>query len=238
MSYLFSSPPPTFAEEQLGSHLSSISTAPVNIATSASLSAQKDRPSPALESALSELSSAKPPTRQEVKRILQSLVKAHEELSASAGGSSYVVQSEMDKVVEAEVMARAVTIVWKEILNDLLSAALDLGREKAWWDSLLNSRQGVAVYLIQSTSTPARPDSILTHSFAPSVHQRPPTPVVLDFALFHAGPDHRSLPSLAIFRALCSRLSVHAYSARSPRFQTGACSSTRRCSEPHRRLGL
>ena len=145
MSFLFSSPPPTYAEERLGSQLASLSTLPVNLTTS--LSPHKDRPSPALESALSELTSSKPPNRQELRKALQSLINADEK---SGGASGYVVQSEIDRVVESEVIARALTIVWKEVLDELLAAALQLEREKIWWDGVLNSRQGVAIYLLQS----------------------------------------------------------------------------------------
>lgn len=62
----------------------------------------------------------------------------------------FAVQSEIDRVVEREIMGRAVTIVWKEVLDDLMKAAVELEAEKGWWDVVLTSRMGVSVYLIQS----------------------------------------------------------------------------------------
>lgn len=61
-----------------------------------------------------------------------------------------MVQSEMDRLVEMEVMDRAVTIVWKEILDELMKAAMELEGERSYWDSVLNSRRGVGFYLVQS----------------------------------------------------------------------------------------
>jgi nuclear-control-of-ATPase protein 2 len=146
MSYLFSSPPPSYASEQLHSHLSALSTLPINLpqkSISASSSAP-DKPSSALESALHELSSHKLPSREGLKKILKSLVDAEN------GSDGFIVQSEIDRVVEGEVLGRAVTIVWKEVLDELMSAALQLDREREWWDNVLNSRQGVGIYLLQS----------------------------------------------------------------------------------------
>jgi len=62
----------------------------------------------------------------------------------------YYTISEIDRVVEAEVLSRAVTVVWKEVLEELLNGALELEEEREWWDGSLSSRRGVGVYLLQS----------------------------------------------------------------------------------------
>lgn len=146
MSFLLggSSSAQSYASEQLTHHLSSISTLPIHLNTSfTSQSTRTDRPSSHLESALSELSSSKPPTRKQLEDILKSLAKKDE-------GSRYAVQSEMDRVVEGEVLGRAVTVLWKEVLDELLRSALQLEAERNWWDGVLNSRSGIPIYLLQS----------------------------------------------------------------------------------------
>lgn len=146
MSFLLggSSSTPSYAAEQLTHHLASISTLPIHLnTTSSAQSSQTDRPSSHLESALSELSSSRPPTRDQLLTILQSLAKQEE-------GSRYAVQSEMDRVVEGEVLGRAVTVLWKEVLDELLRSALQLEAERTWWDNVLNTRLGIPIYLLQS----------------------------------------------------------------------------------------
>lgn len=58
----------------------------------------------------------------------------------------------MDATVQAEVMGRAVTMVWKEVLEVLIGIALELEQERSWWESSVNSRRGVGIYLVQSES--------------------------------------------------------------------------------------
>ena len=52
-------------------------------------------------------------------------------------------------------MTRAVTMVWKEVLEMYVQGALQLEEERSWWDISLHSSNGVAFYLIQSKSSPA-----------------------------------------------------------------------------------
>lgn len=152
MSFLFSSPTPTYATEQLTAQLSSLSTLPVNLTSTSTKSlgssSDIDKPSPVLQSALSELSASKPPGRDNLQRVLETLVKSGKDAGA------YVVQSEMDRVVEGEVLGRAVTVLWKEVIADLMTDALEIEREREWWDSVLNSRSGVGIYLVQSELSP------------------------------------------------------------------------------------
>lgn len=145
MSFLFSSSStPSYAAEQLTHHLSSISTLPVNLTVTSAQKGHSDKPSRHLEEALSELSASKPPTRDQLIAVLEALAKQQE------GNGRFAVQSEMDRVVEGEVLGRAVTVLWKEVLDELLSDALTLEKEKTWWDGVLNSRTGVPIYLLQS----------------------------------------------------------------------------------------
>jgi len=149
MAYLFASSPASYAEEKLSNHLGSLSTLPVHLPQSStqSYTSQPSRANPVLEAALHELSASRPLTLQKVADVLRSLAKPR-------GGvlSGYVVESEVDRLVEAEVMARAVTMVWKEVMQVLLEGALALEEEKSWWDASLSTRRGVGIYLVQSRS--------------------------------------------------------------------------------------
>lgn len=80
--------------------------------------------------------------------VLRSLLKPRDQ-GVVAG---YAVESEVDRLVEAELMARAVTMVWKEVIQALLEGALALEAERSWWDASLSSRRGVGIYLVQSAS--------------------------------------------------------------------------------------
>jgi len=145
MSYLFNTSPASYAEEKLSSHLSSLSTLPINLPQTQSTSyssPSQPKPSPRLQNALSELSTSRPLTRQQVIDILKTLSQPRND--------GYYTISEIDRVVEAEVLSRAVTVVWKEVLEELLNGALELEEEREWWDGSLSSRRGVGVYLLQS----------------------------------------------------------------------------------------
>jgi nuclear-control-of-ATPase protein 2 len=145
MSYLFNSSPPSYAEEQLVTHLSSLSTLAINLPPSSQQSysaSPQQKASPHLQAALSELSSTRPLTRQQVVDVLKTL--------DNLKSGEYGVTSEIDRVVEAEILSRAVTIVWKDVLEGLLRDALELEEERSWWESTLGSRGGVVVYLLQS----------------------------------------------------------------------------------------
>jgi nuclear-control-of-ATPase protein 2 len=175
MSYLFSSPPASYAQEQLHSHLSSLSTLPVSVPKTQSV---PDKPSAHLESALHELSSSRPPTQTKLKDILKSLADVDER------NDRFSVQSEIDRVVEREIMGRAVTIVWQEVLDDLMKAAMELEAEKGWWDGVLTSRTGVSIYLLQSKHCLPLNKALLTPSLASPNHCGSSTSLFSIFAHF------------------------------------------------------
>jgi len=143
MSFLFASPPPSYADEQLRAHLASLST--LSIAPSSEFSTADAKASPALETALHELTSSKVPDHDKLISILKDLGKSREGVAAYA--------SQVDELVEAEVMGRAVVLVWREVLQALVEGALQLEEERSWWDQSLNGRRGVITYLVQSEST-------------------------------------------------------------------------------------
>ncbi|KAK4683942.1 nuclear control of ATPase protein 2, partial [Tremellales sp. Uapishka_1] len=142
MTSLFRSQPPSFAEEQLSSRLSSLSTLPIALPSSFSAQSQNTKPSPALESALQDLSTLKPVTREKLISVLEALVE-----SKDAGAYS---ANDVDRVVEAEIVTRAVTMIWKEVIKVFVNDALDLEDERTWWGASLNSRRGVGIYLLQT----------------------------------------------------------------------------------------
>jgi hypothetical protein len=142
MSFLFASAPPSYADEQLRAHLASLSV--LSIAPSTDFQTADAKATPALESALHELTSSLAPDHDKLVAILKDLGKYKEGVSSYASG--------VDEQVEAEVMCRVVILVWKEVLQALVEGALQLEEERIWWDNSLNGRQGVIIYLIQSES--------------------------------------------------------------------------------------
>lgn len=142
MSFLFASAPPSYADEQLRAHLASLSV--LSIAPSTDFQTADAKATPALESALHELTSSTAPDHDKLVSILKDLGKYKEGVSSYASG--------VDEQVEAEVMCRVVILVWKEVLQALVEGALQLEEERIWWDNSLNGRQGVIIYLIQSES--------------------------------------------------------------------------------------
>jgi nuclear-control-of-ATPase protein 2 len=147
MSFLFASAPPSYADEQLRTHLASLST--LSIAPSADFSSSGTgadaKPSPGLQNALHDLTASSPPDHDTLVSILKELGKSREAVTSYA--------SQVDELVEAEVMGRAVVLVWKEVLQSLVEGALQLEEEKLWWDGSLEGRRGVITYLVQSEST-------------------------------------------------------------------------------------
>lgn len=146
MASIFHSHTSSYASEQLQFQLSALSTLPITFPPSTQLHVQQSTtPKPHLQSALSELSSSKPINKERLQQILEDLSSAKEQ-----EGYATEQLSEIDELVEVEVMGRAVTVLWKEVLDAFIDGALNLERERVWWDSVLNSRRGVSVYLIQS----------------------------------------------------------------------------------------
>ncbi|EIW71171.1 hypothetical protein TREMEDRAFT_27296 [Tremella mesenterica DSM 1558] len=141
MSWLLQSSPPGYADEQLSFHLSSLSTLPLSQSSDLVIAEQEFHPSPALQVALHDLSSG-PVTHTRLIDILKSL--------ESSDGSSTNGLNPADQSAQAEAVTRAVTMVWKEVLQMYVHGALQLEEERIWWDSVLSSRRGVAVYLVQT----------------------------------------------------------------------------------------
>ncbi|RSH92300.1 Nuclear control of ATPase protein 2 [Saitozyma podzolica] len=104
MSFLFTTPPPSYAEEQLSSHLSTLSTLPVTLEPSLRAAAA---PPPALQSALHELSSTKPiPARSSSraatmvwKEVLDAFVRGALELEEERNWWDSVVNSHRGVVI-------------------------------------------------------------------------------------------------------------------------------------------
>nr|ODN89520.1 hypothetical protein L203_02231 [Cryptococcus depauperatus CBS 7841] len=145
MALFFRSQPSSYASEQLLSQLSSLSTLPVNLPPSASaFYSQQAPPSPHLQNALLELSSHKI-GKQKLEKVLNNLVqhlKRTEYKTQEASG--------LDELLELEVLGRAVTVLWKEVLEMFVHEALKLEEERDWWNSLIRSRQGVSIYFLQT----------------------------------------------------------------------------------------
>ncbi|WWC68050.1 uncharacterized protein I206_101969 [Kwoniella pini CBS 10737] len=149
MSFLFYTSTPSYASEQLSSHLSSLSTLPITtppseLSTSSALPiSTASKPNHKLESALRDLSSTKHVNREKLIEVLQSLNESHNDLTTTE-------KNELDQEVEVEILSRSITIVWKEVLQSLLDDALRLDEERSWWEGSLNSRRGVGLYLLQT----------------------------------------------------------------------------------------
>lgn len=141
---LFSRSTPSFADEQLSYHLSSLATQPVTV--SAQSTSSSAGPSPRLQTALHDLSHMRPIKRYKLESILRDLQGPR---PASEG---YAIENEVDRAMEAEVLARAVTMVWKEVLQVLLTGCLKLEEERSWWETSLMNPRGVVIYLVQSES--------------------------------------------------------------------------------------
>jgi nuclear-control-of-ATPase protein 2 len=160
MSFLFSQPIPSYAQEQLSTQLSALSTLPLTSSTSSisfagsnSAATSSLRQSgtaspyhddrdldPAYVEALNALS-ASDVKKEDLVKVLKML---SEQVSANVAGASRA-----DAAVREEVLGRATTMAWKEVMEVLIRAALELEEERGWWESSVNSRRGVGIYLIQ-----------------------------------------------------------------------------------------
>ncbi|WWD21611.1 hypothetical protein CI109_106097 [Kwoniella shandongensis] len=156
MSFLFHAPTPSYADEKLYSHLSSLSTIPANLPpSSSSLQSQNKRspakPSALLQTALHDLSAPKPASFERLIEILEQLSSSTSVQKNNEDGYGYNVEAnELDGIMEIEVLGRAVTMVWKEVLQTFVEGAMEFEQERSWWDNALSSRRGVGVYLLQT----------------------------------------------------------------------------------------
>jgi len=155
---LFRQSPQSYAHEELNHSLTALSTIPISIPVSVLGNSETHGPvspfSHTIERALSDLSTSRPIDRKQLEVVLQSLIDAHEQTRADVSSSSAAVSQQVvtpiDKVREAQIMARAVTVVWKEVLDDLMQGALALEHDLHWWQGVLDSRRDIGLYFIQS----------------------------------------------------------------------------------------
>jgi nuclear-control-of-ATPase protein 2 len=139
---LFAAPAQSYAQEQLSVHLTSLTTLPVDIpASELKATAEPSLASDRLQHAISELIQAKPPTLARLGEILQSLSK--EDVAAAE-------VSDLDREAEAEVVTRAVSLIWAHVMEVFVNGALRLEDDRSWWDYSASSRMGTVIYLVQS----------------------------------------------------------------------------------------
>lgn len=157
---------PSYAFEELNHSLTALSTIPISIPISVlgnSETGEISSASSTIERALRDLSTSRPITRKQLEGVLQSLVDIYENAQDSQsqgqgqdhgyGQTNGVVTTPIDKVREAQIMARAVTVVWREILDELMQGALALEHDLNYWQSMLDSRRDIGLYFVQCEST-------------------------------------------------------------------------------------
>lgn len=155
MSFLLSQSIPSYAQEQLSTQLASLSTLPITGSSSSSSSSlrqagtaspYRDELDDTYVEALHKLSSSDV-SKEDLIEVLKSLAE-----HAGTSGVSARRVSSADAAVQEEVMGRATTMAWKEVMEVLIQSALELEEERGWWEASVNSRRGVGIYLIQCKS--------------------------------------------------------------------------------------
>lgn len=150
---LFRSSAPSYAYEELNHSLTALSTIPVSIpATLIANEHESSSSTPVIRAALRDLSASKPITRSKLVNVLKAIVDAQEQHASAATGSAsgLAAYNAIDKVMEAEIMARAVTVLWREALDTVVEGALALERERVWWEAVVGSKFDISLYFIQS----------------------------------------------------------------------------------------
>jgi nuclear-control-of-ATPase protein 2 len=148
---------PSYAFEELNHSLTALSTIPISIPISVlgnSETGEVSSASGTIERALRDLSTSKPITRKQLEGVLQTLVDLYDNAQTSTqeqgyGQSNAVTTTPIDKVREAQIMARAVTVVWREILDDFMQGALALEHDLNYWQTMLDSRRDIGLYFVQ-----------------------------------------------------------------------------------------
>ena len=155
---------PSYAFEELNHSLTALSTIPISIPISVlgnSETGEVSSASGTIERALRDLSTSRPITKKQLEGVLQSLVDLYENAQEAQGQdgaygqSNAVMTTPIDKVREAQIMARAVTVVWREILDQVMQGALALEHDLNYWQSMLDSRRDVGLYFVQCESRAA-----------------------------------------------------------------------------------
>jgi nuclear-control-of-ATPase protein 2 len=161
---------PSYAFEELNHSLTALSTIPISIPISVlgnSETGEVSSASGTIERALRDLSTSKPITRKQLEGVLQTLVDLYDNAQASTqeqgyGQSNAVTTTPIDKVREAQIMARAVTVVWREILDDFMQGALALEHDLNYWQAMLDSRRDIGLYFVQCEFMASLPSSELS----------------------------------------------------------------------------
>lgn len=144
---LFRSQAPSYAFEELNHSLTALSTIPVAIPAALLAEDQPASPlTPVIRAALRDLSTSKPITRAKLLHVLQTIAETQDRVQATTANAGY---NAIDKVMEAEIMARAVTVLWRETLDTVVEGALVLEQERVWWEGVVGSRFDVSLYFIQ-----------------------------------------------------------------------------------------
>ncbi|RSH79789.1 Nuclear control of ATPase protein 2 [Apiotrichum porosum] len=142
----FSSPPPSYAQEQLQAHLGQLTTLPVVVPVAAletTTDVVPSRASDRLQHALAQLTAGKPPSLDKLADILDSVQRADDEVEVSE-------ITVLDREAQAEVVTRAVSLIWAHTMQTFVDGALQLEDDRAWWDYAISSRTGTVVYLVQT----------------------------------------------------------------------------------------
>lgn len=136
--------PSSFSDEQLKHNLSALSSIPLTVADPSQLSAASVTPSRQLKDALDQLSSSDTPSMSQLADLLQQVANPPGNVSGTAANVNAV-----DAAAEAEILARAVTIIWSNVTSDLIDSALELDDDLTYWELGLQSRWGAVMYLVQ-----------------------------------------------------------------------------------------
>lgn len=138
-------PTSSFSEEQLKHNLGTLSSIPLTVSDPSKLSAESTSatPSKKLKDALDELSASDPPSMHKLAHLLKDIAQPTGNISGIANVSA------VDSAAEAEILARAVTIIWSNVTDDLIDSALELDDDLTYWEIGLQSRWGAVIYLVQ-----------------------------------------------------------------------------------------
>ncbi|KAH8090542.1 ATP synthase regulation protein NCA2-domain-containing protein [Filobasidium floriforme] len=193
---------PSYAFEELNHSLTALSTIPISIPISVlgnSETGEVSSASGTIERALRDLSTSKPITRKQLEGVLQTLVDLYDNAQAPTqeqgyGQSNAVTTTPIDKVREAQIMARAVTVVWREILDDFMQGALALEHDLNYWQTMIDSRRDIGLYFVQSL--PLRVYRLLPNPLKQSAFRIPSMADVQVTRLFRQASPKTALSSL------------------------------------------
>ncbi len=133
----------SFAKELLDHSLEVLSVIDVGIPEA---SVASTSPSDRVRTAAKEFAATKPITRSKLASILKNL----EQGSATGQRPQSPSQNVADVLLEADLMARAVTMAWRETMDILMDNAKEMNTELDWWQSVSHSRRYVGLYFLQS----------------------------------------------------------------------------------------